>query len=618
MKELFMKTLSVMLLGMTMTAVISCTDNNDNEVTPVPNTTMANLEGKWIIDMDGESDLDYYFLTLNFDNDKKAEIGLTIYDYDSDSYEQESITGRFRPLSDEVIDGRSVSRVELTLDNDPTESESADDEEITDTLYFSFEGGKAKMLLSGLSQGVDADEDGNIEDFASEMTRGELEIEKLNKQYLREVLEWIFEFESDENDDADEPAHARTRGENINYNSWMEKVPNDKLVRNMLLPGAHDAGTCGMDGDWGITLGKTQRKSLLQQWDCGIRYFDLRTRYRVKEDNNFIFHSMLDCNMSLYNAITDIAFKLQQHKETDGVVISIKPEGNDAEVNDSKAYFSIKLPKLLGGDQYVTDIRKYLEVAGNIGIYKFDFYPLYPQTTIQYALRFVEELLLDKGLLAKWTPDMTMADLRGKAVVKIVNDVKDVEYGRLADYVVIENNDELYTPSKSAKAKLVEQNIWEAPSGKTYYEYVKLKCKEFGKLCAKSKDQTQDYWVSNAANGYDYECYVLPNYAKFASHTYGNFCDSIKNNPGCRGVVLLDYAGDNAITRVNIYRLATGAVFSYAIGGWCETIISLFRKRPNQLTLFKASYSRLENRTSAYYTRSQELVEELVAGNFRQ
>lgn len=94
--------------------------------------------------------------------------------------------------------------------------------------------------------------------------------------------------------------------------------------------------------------------------------------------------------------------------------------------------------------------------------------------------------------------------------------------------------------------------------------------------------------------------------------------ESIKDNPGCRGVVLLDYAGDNYIKRVNIYRLATGAVFSYAIGGWCETIISLFSKRPNQLTLFKASYKRLERRTSAYYTRSQEIVEELVAGNFRQ
>ena len=119
-------------------------------------------------------------------------------------------------------------------------------------------------------------------------------------------------------------------------------------------------------------------------------------------------------------------------------------------------------------------------------------------------------------------------------------------------------------------------------------------------------------------NGYDYECGFIPNYAKLAVRDYDLFAQSIRNNPGCRGVVLLDYAGDNEITRVNIYSLATGAVVSYAIGGWYETVMSLFRKRPNRLCLFKGSYDLIESHTPSDKIHSQDLVEEIIKGNFKK
>ncbi|MCM1043375.1 MAG: phosphatidylinositol-specific phospholipase C domain-containing protein [Corallococcus sp.] len=67
---------------------------------------------------------------------------------------------------------------------------------------------------------------------------------------------------------------------------WMSNIIDSTLIKNVVLPGSHDAGTSTLN--W---LGKTQEADVATQLDMGARYFDLR----VKKDGDklVIFHGPL-------------------------------------------------------------------------------------------------------------------------------------------------------------------------------------------------------------------------------------------------------------------------------------------------------------------------------------
>jgi hypothetical protein len=50
----------------------------------------------------------------------------------------------------------------------------------------------------------------------------------------------------------------------------------DKRIAEIAIPGTHDSGTAGIGGDTGHTVAATQQKSIPDQLEDGIRYFDLR------------------------------------------------------------------------------------------------------------------------------------------------------------------------------------------------------------------------------------------------------------------------------------------------------------------------------------------------------
>ena len=68
---------------------------------------------------------------------------------------------------------------------------------------------------------------------------------------------------------------------------WMKDIPDDTLLRKIVIPGSHDSGTAGT-----IWAAETQVYSFKQQLETGIRYFD--TRVHKKGDKYFIFHSIID------------------------------------------------------------------------------------------------------------------------------------------------------------------------------------------------------------------------------------------------------------------------------------------------------------------------------------
>ena len=608
--------------------------SNDDNVSEIPGSdqdqsgVVAELEGNWIVDLDGRSEIDYGFMTLHFDKAGSGEMGITVYDYDTNGYDQQAVKVTTRMLDDTTVDGMPIKRVELKPDSlsmvamGITGSEAAE----KDTLSIWFDNNVAKIFLDEVSKPDDYDGDGETEDVSNVMQPGVLNTEALNKAKTREYVEMMM-YEYGDLEDTDKYAAQAATKRALNTRqgwNWMRDVPDTKKVRDMLIPGTHDAGTCGMGEDWNITLGMTQRKSLREQWDCGIRYFDLRTRYRDSDGGDMIFHSMLDCKMSLGKALDDIIGRLQDHT-TEGVVISIKAENNDfgglgQRTSDIKLIMPVITDGKWGALTVHADISSFLQKAGDIDIYKFDFMPLDAKKTTNEAVKLVEQKLLDKNLLAKFQPDMTMKDLRGKALVMFVNDVKDVDYGKLKDYVVIQEKGELYTPSKSASTTYKEQNDWEVGDKRTYEQYVNEKKESFRKKFEESKDATKKDWVFNAANGYVFECIKIPDYAKVCESCYPSFIDAVRDNPGCHGLVVMDYAGDNTICRVNIYKLVANVFVSGSVvGGIADKVIGFIagkKKTAIGKSLFKAGYWALSKVTMNDHVHSQDLICALIDGNF--
>ena len=610
------------------------TSCSDDKLSEIPGNgqgqsgVVAALEGNWIVDLDGQSEIDYGFMTLHFDKAGSGEMGVTVYDYDTNDYEQQTVKVTTRMLDDTTVDGMTIKRVELKPDPSSmvamgiTGSEAAE----KDTLLIWFDNNEAKIFLNEVSKPADYDGDGETEDVSNVMQPGMLNTEALNKVTTREYVEMMM-YEYGDLDDTDKYAAQGSRALNMHYGSnWMKDVPDTKKVRDMLIPGTHDAGTCGMGEDWNITLGMTQRKSLCEQWDCGIRYFDLRTRYRDSDGGDMIFHSMLDCKMSLGKALDDIIDRLQTYKSSDGVIISIKAENNDFGglgkwSKDIYGIFYEKVPieQRINFNMPV-DISSFLQKAGDIDIFKFDFMPLDARITTNEAVKLVEEKLLDKNLLAKFQPDMTMKDLRGKALVMFVNDVDGVDFRGLGDYVVIQDKGKLYTPSGSGSTTYIEQNDWEVGDKRSYDQYVKEKKESFRKKFEESKDATKKDWVFNAANGYVFEFIKIPDYAKVCESCYPSFIDAVRDNPGCRGLVVMDYAGDNTICRVNIYKLVANVfVTGSPVGGIVDKVIGFIagkKKTAIGKNLFKAGYWALSKVTMNDQVHSQDLICAMIDGNF--
>lgn len=84
-----------------------------------------------------------------------------------------------------------------------------------------------------------------------------------------------------------------------NNSSWMSNIKDEAKLTDIVIPGAHDAGTEGM-----IWLGETQHKEIKYQLKDGFRYFDIRVR-KTDKDEHIIYHDIINGNKfeSIFNDI---------------------------------------------------------------------------------------------------------------------------------------------------------------------------------------------------------------------------------------------------------------------------------------------------------------------------
>ena len=137
-------------------------------------------------------------------------------------------------------------------------------------------------------------------------------------------------------------------------NQWLSLLDDATPLTALSLPGTHDAAT----GE-GTTMsfGVTQSLTLQQQWDAGIRVFDLRPGYKKVRKSMFkyvnelhIYHGVVETKISFANAIKCLTSNLQAHPEEFAVVVmrfeNDSPFYNDRNVWNSlmNAYLTNELP----------------------------------------------------------------------------------------------------------------------------------------------------------------------------------------------------------------------------------------------------------------------------------
>ena len=131
---------------------------------------------------------------------------------------------------------------------------------------------------------------------------------------------------------------------------WMGMIKDDTLLKSVVIPGAHDAGTKGI-----AYLAETQDRDVADLLRCGTRYFDLRVA-KTKDGTLKIYHGpfkgvTLD---SVFKQITDF---LQQNP-TEGLILDFQHFDGDAQA-DTKAMVLSTLP-------YVTAQGNLMEFVDNL------------------------------------------------------------------------------------------------------------------------------------------------------------------------------------------------------------------------------------------------------------
>lgn len=149
---------------------------------------------------------------------------------------------------------------------------------------------------------------------------------------------------------------------------WMAELPDNLKVRQMSIPGAHDAATKGLS-----SYGACQSKTIADLWEEGVRAFDLRPK-----KNGTIYHGIYSTGVKLTDALNTLKEKLETDAE-DFAIVFIKDEGGE-------------------GSSWISFIEGVLPTYDNI--------------------------------IAQFNPEMTLADARGKIILVTRDEI--TSYGKAA------------------------------------------------------------------------------------------------------------------------------------------------------------------------------------------
>jgi len=139
---------------------------------------------------------------------------------------------------------------------------------------------------------------------------------------------------------------------------WMAGLPDTVKVCRVSIPGTHDSGTAGVRFPM-RHYARTQMMDLSEQWDAGIRFFDLRPK--LEDGTLRIYHGPADCHLDFEEAMKTIISKLEQHPTEFCVVMTNSAggglEGVDMIMDDINTLFDIDMQASFHANMTVADMR---------------------------------------------------------------------------------------------------------------------------------------------------------------------------------------------------------------------------------------------------------------------
>ena len=618
----FYHILATTFLGCFVAVMPTACVNDDNPTsTPTHEEKVPDeLLGIWNCDADDVDEVDLVTLDIEFKKDNRMEMAYNYYDYNSDGYKEFMVKGTFRMLTYETFHEMKVGRMEVTFDRESMMSLSDDGtydpQHAIDTLRFAFQDGLLQLVATNEDVEPELEHLGNIV-----FQHGDTDENKLNKELARKCIDEYLKWEQAEN--PEELLASPTRRANRatpgghDQKNWMKNIPDDRMVCQLMIPGTHDSGTFGLKMPWMLTIAKTQTCNWKEQFEAGIRAFDIRTRWH--NGGNYIYHSMIDCGISLDDALDDIVKLLQANKD-EGVILMIKGEAPDLSIGKNKSQ------------------RETMNWLGQIASINYDGTLLDMEKTTEETVKLVENKLHKNNLLAKFKPDMTMRDLRGKALVILENQpekwaIDDSRYADLRGYIALHRGNTLVA-TDGTKADCLEQNEYECPKNSSIADFAKSKGKAFdSKVSESSKDPNKVLWSFNAANAYKFELKFIPDYVSCAEQVHPQLIESIKKHPGARAIIIQDFAGESTLHRVPAGRLLGFAGFSIIGSIPCKIIVGGIKTAFNKVlewfgskkrwthdyitdTNIAAAYGAALLVTGKTDTHGQELVNIVIDANF--
>jgi len=138
----------------------------------------------------------------------------------------------------------------------------------------------------------------------------------------------------------------------------MADLPDDKPVCRVSIPGTHDSGTAGVRFPM-RHYARTQTMDLSEQWDAGIRFFDLRPK--LEGSKLKIYHGPANCHLTFEKALSILKEKLEQNPTEFCIVMTNCAGGGQAAVDMTMEQILNVIPvhmlAVLKHDLTVADIR---------------------------------------------------------------------------------------------------------------------------------------------------------------------------------------------------------------------------------------------------------------------
>lgn len=172
-------------------------------------------------------------------------------------------------------------------------------------------------------------------------------------------------------------------------NNWITSLPDNAYASQLSIPGTHDAATG--DGTT-FSLGKTQSLSLQEQWNMGIRVFDLRPGYKKVRKGLFkyvnelhIYHGIVETRTSFKEAVKVLSDNLAANPGEFAIIL-MRFENDSPLYNKRDVWNSLMSSFLTSSDfpaERRVDFRPDLtvgELRGKILVLSRDAYSSAPST----------------------------------------------------------------------------------------------------------------------------------------------------------------------------------------------------------------------------------------------